>query len=138
MSNHIHLLAKSPNRDLSDVVREFKSFTARKILKAIEEEPESRRDWMLNLFEFAAKKHKRCEKYQFWTHENHPEIIYSNKFVDQKINYVHENPVRAGIVEYADDYLYSSARAYTGKDCFLEIIPVIRSVEKPGLMRSIR
>jgi REP element-mobilizing transposase RayT len=44
MSNHIHLLAKSPNRDLSDVVREFKSFTAREILKAIEEEPESRRE----------------------------------------------------------------------------------------------
>ncbi|MFZ4457238.1 MAG: REP-associated tyrosine transposase [Bacteroidales bacterium] len=138
MSNHIHLLARSETRDLSDIVREFKSFTANEILKAIKDEPESRRDWMLNIFEFAAKRHKRCEKYQFWTHENHPEIIYSNQFIDQKINYIHENPVRAGIVEYAEDYLYSSARAYAGKECLLEIIPVLRSVEKIGLMRTIR
>jgi REP element-mobilizing transposase RayT len=138
MSNHIHLLVRSETRDLSDIVREIKSFTANEILKVINEEPESRRDWMLNIFEFAAKRHKRCEKYKFWTHENHPEIIYSNQFIDQKINYIHENPVRAGIVEYAENYLYSSARAYAGKECLLEVIPVIRSVEKIGLLRTIR
>ncbi|HLP05348.1 MAG TPA: transposase [Paludibacter sp.] len=138
MSNHIHLLARSSKACLSDTIREFKSFTAKKMLEAINEEPESRREWMLNLFEFSAKQHKRNEKYQVWTHENHAEIIYSNKFIDQKINYIHENPVRSGIVEYADDYLYSSARAYAGKSCLLEIIPVISSVEKVGLMRTIR
>jgi len=122
MSNHVHLLIRSKEGKLSDTIHDFKSFTAKQILIAIEEENESRRKWMLNLFEFAAKCHKRSSKFQIWTHENHAEEIYSNKFIAQKINYIHENPVRAGIVEKTEDYLYSSARAFAGRDCLLEVI----------------
>ena len=138
MSNHIHLLLRSFPGKLSDPIKEFKSFTAKQILETIQTEPESRRDWMLNLFEFSAKQHKRNSKYQVWTHENHAEIIYSNKFVEQKINYIHENPVRAGIVEKAEDYLYSSARDYAGLHGVLDVISVMRSVEKLPLTRTIR
>ena len=138
MSNHIHLLLRSFPGKLSDTIKEFKSFTAKQMLETIQTEPESRRDWMLNLFEFSAKQHKRNSKYQIWTHENHAEIIYSNKFIDQKINYIHENPVRAGIVEKAEDYLYSSARDYAGLRGVLDVIPVMGSVEKLPLMRTIR
>ncbi len=99
MSNHIHLLMRSDIGKLSDTIREFKSFTAKQILLAIDTESESRREWLLNIFEFAAKQHKRNEKYQIWTHENHAELIYSDKFIFQKIGYIHDNPVRAGIVE---------------------------------------
>jgi hypothetical protein len=80
------------------------------------------------LFEFSAKQHKRNEKYQVWTHENHAEIVYSNDFMDSKINYIHDNPVRSGIVEKAEDYLYSSARIYAGLDCILDIIFVPQPV----------
>jgi REP element-mobilizing transposase RayT len=114
MSNHIHLIIRSEIGKLSDTIREFKSFTAKKILEAINIESESHREWILNLFEFSAKQHKRNEKYQVWTHENHAEIVYGNQFMDSKINYIHENPVRAGIVEKAEDYLYSSARNDAG------------------------
>jgi len=138
MSNHVHLLVRSDTGRMSDTIREFKSFTARQILDAIEEEPESRKTWMLNLFEFAAKKNKRSEKYQLWTHENHAELVYSNKFIDQKINYIHENPVRAGIVQYPEEYLYSSAGNYIGKSSVLEVISVERDVEKTPCMRFIR
>ena len=138
MSNHVHLLVRSSIGKLSDTVKECKSFTARKILKAIQEEPESRREWMLNLFEFSAKQHKRNEHNQFWTHENHAEIIYSNKFFDQKLNYIHENPVRAGIVENAEDYLYSSARAFAGLSCPLDISITLLPLEKISKMRTIR
>ncbi|GHV57091.1 transposase [Bacteroidia bacterium] len=95
MSNHIHLLVRSQTAKLSDTIREFKSYTAKQMLEIIDSDQESRKEWLLNLFAFAAKQHKRNEKYQIWTHENHAEIIYSNKFIDQKINYIHENPVRA-------------------------------------------
>ncbi|NDV46512.1 transposase [Paludibacter sp. 221] len=122
MSNHIHLVIRSSKGDLSTTIKEFKSFTAKQILKAIDTEPESRRDWMLNLFEFSAKQHKRNEKHQVWTHENHAEIIYEDKFLLQKVNYIHENPVRAGIVEKAEDYLYSSARNYAGLSTCLDVI----------------
>ena len=87
----------------------------------MQEENESRRTWMLYLFEFEAKKHKRNTKYQVWTHKNHPEYIYSNKFIRQKLDYIHNNPVKAGIVEHSEEYLYSSARNYAGLDNLLTI-----------------
>ena len=138
MSNHIHILLRSATGKLSDTIREFKSFTAKQILLAIQMEQESRREWMLNLFEFEAKQHKRNEKYQVWTHENHAELIYSDNFIFQKLNYIHENPVRAGIVEKPEDYLYSSARNFAGKDCLLDIVAVYMPTEKIPLMRSVR
>ena len=124
MSNHLHLLLRSKTEKLSDTIHDFKSFTAKQIILEINTEQESRRKWMLNLFEYAAKQHKRNEKYQIWTHENHAEEIYSNEFIVQKMNYIHNNPVRACIVEKPEDYLYSSARAYAGLDCMIDVVPV--------------
>jgi len=138
MSNHIHLLLRSDNCQLSNTIKEFKSFTAKKILEAVNTDTESRREWMMNLFEFSAKQHKRNEKYQVWTHENHAEIVYGNQFMDSKINYIHENPVRAGIVAKAEDYLYSSARNYAGLEGMLDVIVTPLSIERTSLMRSIR
>ncbi len=138
MSNHVHLLIRVGRERLSDTIREIKSFTARKILETIAIDTESRKAWMLNIFEFAAKQHKRNEKYQLLTHENHAEIVYSNEFMNQKINYIHENPVRAGIVVQAEDYLYSSARNYAGLEGLIEIEEIVVPIEKVRLMRSIR
>ena len=117
---------------------EIKSYTARKIIDTINTEPESRREWMLNIFGFCAKQHKRNEQYQIWTHENHAEIIYSNSFMDQKIKYIHENPVRAGIVERAEDYIYSSARNYSGLEGLIEVEEIYVPIEKVPLLRSLR
>ena len=138
MSNHIHLLIRSETGELSNTIKEFKSFTAKKILEVANTEIESRSEWVMNLFEFSAKQHKRNEKYQVWTHENHAEIVYGNQFMDSKIKYIHENPVRAGIVERAEDYLYSSARNYAGLDGVLEVIVSPLLIERTGLMRSIK
>jgi hypothetical protein len=82
--------------------------------------------------------HYGNEKYQVWTHENHAELIYSNNFIDQMINYIHDNPVRAGIVENPEDYLYSSALAFAGKPCMLDIVQIIMPMEKIPLMRTIK
>ena len=121
MSNHIHLVVQSNEGKLSDLMRDFKKFTAKSILETIENEPESRRDWMLKRFEFACKSHSRNEKYQFWQYGNHPEEIYTEKFLWQKLDYIHLNPVRAGIVEKASHYLYSSASNYVNGKGLLEI-----------------
>ncbi len=138
MSNHIHLLIRSGIGKLSDTIKEFKSYTAKQILTEIELGNESRKEWMLNIFEFAAKKHKRNEKYQFWTHENHAELIYSDNFILQKVNYIHDNPVRAGIVEKPQDYLYSSARAFAAMDCIIDVVDLYLPTEKMPIMRSVR
>lgn len=130
MSNHIHIILQSESNKLSNTIKEFKSFTAKEILKAIKDERESRRDWMLNLFSFAAKKHKRNEHFQVWKHDNHPELIFSTDFLEQKINYIHNNPVKAGIVGREEDYLYSSARDYAGEKGLLDTFFLDPPLEK--------
>ena len=125
MSNHIHLLLKSNTEELSNTLRDFKSFTSKKILEAIENGSESRKEWMLKLFKEAAFKYKRNSEYQFWTHENHAEYIFSNKFMEQKLEYIHNNPVRAGIVEKPEEYRYSSAIDYADGKGLLQVEKII-------------
>ena len=111
MTNHLHLIVKSANGTLSDTIRDFKKFTSKQIIETIKKEPESRREWMLHRFEWNAAQNERSSNSQLWTHENRPESIYSLKFFNQKLDYIHENPVRAGWVELPEEYIYSSARA---------------------------
>ena len=121
MSNHVHLLASAKNDDLSDILRDFKKFTSKEVIKAIvNNEHESRRDWMLAIFRAQGSKNSRNENYQFWRQDNQPKECYSPEFTFQKMNYIHNNPVEAGIVEKPEEYLYSSARDYHfGKNCGL-------------------
>ena len=122
MSNHVHLLARSKTGNLSDTIRDMKKFTAKRILtEALSNNRESRKDWMKVVFEYHAKYNKRVGEIQFWTHENHAVELTSNVMIDSRFNYIHENPVRAGWVEKAEDYLYSSARNYTGIPGLIEI-----------------
>jgi putative transposase len=121
MTNHVHVIWRASNDNLSDVARDFKKFTARKIIETVQAGTESRQDWMLKRFEFAASSHVRNSIHQFWTHENHAVELFSNQFIEQKFNYIHQNPVRAGWVENPEDYLYSSARNYAGLSGLMEI-----------------
>ena len=121
MSNHIHMVVQSNNGKLSNLIRDFKKFTATKILEKIQSEPESRREWILERFKLAAESHTRNKNYQFWKYGNHPEEIYSNTFMWSKLDYIHLNPVRAGIVEKASHYIYSSASNYVSDNGLLKI-----------------
>ena len=116
MSNHIHLIVSVSGKEtLSEVIGAFKSYTAKAIIKAIEKEPESRKEWLLRLFKFYAGKNSKKSKqqtHQFWRTDNHPIALYSKKVVVQKLDYIHLNPLRAGLVEKPQDYLYSSASNY--------------------------
>jgi REP element-mobilizing transposase RayT len=125
---------------LSDLIRDFKKFTAKTILNKIETEPESRADWMLKRFEFACKSHSRNEKYQFWQYGNHPEEIFSEKFFWSKLDYIHLNPVRAGIVVKASHYVHSSASNYIKDNGIITITKVdnpVIDVLKPQSISNI-
>ncbi|MGB1315009.1 MAG: REP-associated tyrosine transposase, partial [Chitinophagales bacterium] len=94
MSNHIHLIVRSTTGDLSGTLRDFKKFTSKAIIKAINEnQTESRRNWMLWIFKSAGEKNSRNQTYQFWQQNNQPKELLSNKFIDQKIDYIHNNPI---------------------------------------------
>lgn len=121
MSNHIHLIARSKSNLLSDTIRDFKRHTSKKIIETIKDQSESRKEWLLMIFRYAARKHVRNNEYQFWTHENHAIELDNNEMIDQRIDYIHMNPVRSGIVLNPEDYLYSSARNYAGLDALIEI-----------------
>jgi putative transposase len=124
MSNHVHFIfSAKEGYELSNILRDFKKHTSDKVIKAIEQNiSESRKDWMLSLFKQAGKKNSRNSCYQFWQQDNHPIELNSNDMIDQKLEYIHNNPVKAGIVEKAEDYIYSSAiDYYTGKKGLLEI-----------------
>jgi hypothetical protein len=67
---------------------------------------------------------KNKQTNQIWTHENHAEHIFSQKFIEQKVHYIHNNPVRNGIVVNPEDYLYSSARNYAGLESIIDVIEI--------------
>ena len=122
ISNHLHLIARAKQGCiLSDIIRDFKKFTHRQMIKIIESDIESRRLWMLHQFTYYASRHSKNENYQIWTNDNHPEECTGKDFTDKKLLYTHENPVRAGIVAKAEDYLYSSASNYAGLGGFLNV-----------------
>ncbi|MBC7389489.1 MAG: transposase [Opitutaceae bacterium] len=112
MTNHLHLVARRKDKDLTELLGRFKSHTAKKIIELIKGPvAESRREWMLYLFEYFAKKNKQYSNYHFWHYSNHPTQLFTPEVVKQKTDYIHNNPVRAGIVLEPYHYLYSSACA---------------------------
>jgi REP element-mobilizing transposase RayT len=122
MTNHVHVIMRGKEDKLSDLVREFKKFSSKQILKEISyNNKESRREWLEKIFKYHAKFNKRAGEKQLWTHENHAVELSTNEMIDSRLNYIHENPVRAGWVKNPEDYLYSSARNYADMECLIEI-----------------
>ena len=123
MSNHMHVImsAKEGHR-LSDIVRDYKRHTSTSILDIIlTNKEESRSEWMLKLFKYFAKYNKNNAVYQFWRKDNKPVELISPKWINQKLAYIHLNPVRSGIVDKAESYKYSSALSYMGKEMQIEM-----------------
>lgn len=102
MSNHIHLIISSNKDGLSDIIRDFKKYTSRQIVEAIKSNPyESRKNWLLWLL-------RDEENILFWQDGYHAEEITSLEFYNSKQDYIHYNPVKAGLVEKQEEYIYSS------------------------------
>jgi putative transposase len=111
MPSHFHMIARTVERNeqnLSEVMRDFKKFTSGQIIQSIPKINESRRTWLKSHFEIAAEAH------QVWQEGMHPIELYSRKFTAQKLDYIHYNPVAAGIVDEPEHYLLSSARIMVG------------------------
>jgi REP element-mobilizing transposase RayT len=127
MTNHLHLVARTNQPfKLSEVVRDFKKHTSKKLVAAIETIPESRREWLLHKFSYSANTSGRAKQYKLWQDGYHGICLEGGgKWMKERINYVNNNPVRQLIVANAGDYLYSSACDYEGKK---GLVPVIISL----------
>jgi REP element-mobilizing transposase RayT len=116
MSSHVHMIiGRNGEESLEGIIRDIKKFTSVKIIEAIKANPqESRKEWLVWLFERAGKNNGNNTRYQFWQQHNHPIELSTNEITDQKLEYIHQNPVEAGIVLRPEEYLYSSAINYAG------------------------
>jgi len=103
MTNHLHLIV-SANEGfrLSDIIRDFKTFTAKRILNMIETEAESRRECMLQQFKYMGSKLQRIKKYKLWKDDNHA-VELTSKMIEGRLNYIHQNSVEALIVDDAEE-----------------------------------
>ena len=128
MTNHVHLIFRSAGEQKPELIlRDFKRFTSKALLNEIMENPkESRKTFLLEQFQKAGEKSSNVNKYQFWRHDNKPIELWSNKVIDEKINYIHQNPVEEGLVFRAEDYLYSSAIDYAGEKGLLDEVIVVK------------
>ncbi len=107
LENHFHAVVQSPQ--LPRVMADLKKFTAGKLLAQLAVE---RRDWLLDLLQAGKADHKTASVFQVWQEGYHPQAIYSDEMMQQKIDYIHANPVRRGWVNAPEHWRYSSAHAW--------------------------
>ena len=116
MPSHLHLIFQAQDeKDLSVIIKEFKSFTARQIINYIKNSKniESRRKWLLAHFMHHGKDFKNVgSQNKVWMKGNYPTLVYSPFMIWQKLHYIHRNPMVAGIVPRPEYYCYSSALEY--------------------------
>lgn len=120
MPSHVHMIVQSRKQPLGAIIRDLKKYTAFRIIEIAEKE--QKYNQYLSVFEEKAGAIKRNKYMKVWQDGFHPEIIFSNTFFFQKLNYIHNNPVVDRLVAKPEDYLLSSARNYAGLDAPIEIV----------------
>ena len=116
LENHFHLVASSS--DISKSMQKFKSFTAKEILQLLQTKGVKT---ILEQLAFYKKAHKTTTQYQLWQEGIQPKLIENEEMMINKIEYIHNNPVKRGYVEKAEHWRYSSARDYASKEGLLEV-----------------
>ena len=128
MPNHIHMIAQSNKKgDISKFIREWKSFSARRIITYVKE----RSSILLRAFSESAKKYglKGEQDHQIWMPRFDDLQLRSPEVTRIKVNYIHMNPVRKGMNESPEQYLYSSAGWYDrGEERFLTLTDIKRII----------
>jgi putative transposase len=121
MSSHIHLIVRAGEKELlENVLRDLKRYTAKcfhDLLLSEQTNYESRKSWLLKMFQ-----DKDNKKFQFWQYGNHPIGLWSDEVFYQKLNYIHLNPVAAGLVYQPEEWRYSSAIDYAGKQGLITLV----------------
>jgi REP element-mobilizing transposase RayT len=117
MLDHLHLLTNRPSTN-SDLLRVLKGLTAHRVINYLKEN-----NYASSFKKLEHQVRDRNYKYSLWQTEKNVLPIYSEKLFMEKLNYIHQNPMRAGLVERAIDYRWSSARIWAG--CPLENEPLL-------------
>jgi len=135
MSSHLHLMVKTKEgTGPAYFERDFKRHTTPEIAKTIEMEMDFRREWMMERFEHFSKALRRIEKFNLWQNCSSPQYIdcQQSQLLLDRLDHIHENPVRERIVELPEAYLFSSARDYAG----IRGLVNVKVIRQQGLSRA--
>ncbi len=116
LENHLHLIVQSD--DIAKDITRFKSFTARKIIDYLKA---NNVKTILDQLHFYKKTHKADREYQLWQEGIQPKLIQGEQMMRERIDYIHNNPVKRGYVDKAEHWRYSSARDYEGVRGLVEV-----------------
>ena len=126
MSNHVHMVIGTRGEKMENIVRDLKKHTSKAIINEIRENSvESRKEWMLWMFERAGNRNSNNAKNQFWQQHNKPIELDCYGIINQKVDYLHNNPVKDGFVFESYEYRYSSAIDYAGGKGYVSIEPIL-------------
>jgi REP element-mobilizing transposase RayT len=117
LENHLHLIASAP--DLPNAMKSFKMYTARQIIDLLERHSAQVLLRQLRAFKLP---HKTKSQYQVWQEGNKPKQIGNDEMMLQKLEYIHNNPVKRGYVDEPVHWRYSSARNYAGKSGLVDVV----------------
>ena len=117
LENHLHLVASAP--ELAGAMKSFKMYTAGKLIELLESHGAA---MLLRQLRFFKLRHKIKSDYQVWQEGSKPKQIGSNQMMLQKLEYIHNNPVKRGFVDEAVHWRYSSARNYQGRSGLMEVV----------------
>jgi REP element-mobilizing transposase RayT len=120
MPNHAHyILSTDEGKSLPDIMRDFNTHTSREITRLLKMDS---RFQLLGFFTDAASRDRRGNKCKVWQEGYHPIALGTPNFTAQKLNYLHNNPVRKGYVDRPEEWRYSSARNYLlGDDSLIKV-----------------
>jgi len=122
LPSHVHIIFRDANNDPGKLIKEIKTYTSKELQKLILENPqESRKEWILWMFKRAGIKNSNVKGSQFWQQHNKPIELWSNKVMQQKLDYVHNNPIEAGFVTEPHYWKYSSAANYAGEPGVIKV-----------------
>lgn len=126
ITNHLHFIGSARDGFLmSNILRDMKKFTSKMIIDAISNnEQESRMEWMLAIFKNARNYNSNNTDFQFWQQDSRPIELWSNEVIQQKLTYIHNNPVAMGLVNEPWHWKYSSTIDHSGGKGLLYLIMI--------------
>lgn len=122
MPSHVHLIFSAKDNNPGELLKSLKTYTSKQLqLAIITNVQESRKEWLLWMMRRAGSKNSNVKNRQFWQQNNHPIELWSIEVIEQKLNYIHDNPVESGFVLEPHHWKYSSAIDYSGGKGLLDI-----------------
>lgn len=110
MPSHVHLIAGAKEGLVTNILRDFKTYTSKELVKMVEaNREESRKEWLLQLFHRYGQRNPSNTNNQLWQQTNHPIELYSDHVFEQKLEYMMNNPVRDGLCTTPEAHTWSSA-----------------------------